>query len=62
MALTSSMAVALQGGGSMEPSGVDFPSVQGILPIQGFGEVVRRRAGVAFSFSSPASGSRGTYL
>jgi hypothetical protein len=40
--------MALQGGGSSEPSGVDFPSVQGRLPIQGVGEVVRRRAGVTF--------------
>ena len=57
-ALTSSMVVAVQGGGSSEPSGVDFPSVQGILPFQGSGEVVRRRAGVTFSLPSPASGSR----
>ena len=32
----------------MELSGVDFPSVQGFLPIQVKVEVVRRRAGVTF--------------
>ena len=54
------MAEMVQGGGSLEPSGVDFPSVQGSLPIQGCGEVVRRRAGATFSSPSSSSGSRRT--
>ena len=62
MVLTTSMVVAMQGGGSMELRSVDFPSVQGFLPFQGCGEEVRRRAGVTFSLSSMASGSRGTKL
>ena len=48
MVLTSPMVVPMKGGGSTELRGVDFPSVQGFLPIQGRGEEVRRRASVTF--------------
>jgi hypothetical protein len=60
--VTASTAVAVQGGGSTELSGVDFPSALGCLPIQGFGEFVRRRAGATFSFPSPLLGFRRTNL
>jgi hypothetical protein len=62
MMLTSSTAMAEQGGGSVELRSVDFPSVQGSFPIQGYGEVVRRRAGAAFWSLPLASRSRGTNL